>query len=92
VGGSPDFTFDAVKHSILRQACTDLAAFLCIIYDPSGSFSDLADAEIAFNTLWNSAERSLSMLSDPRVVTFEGDKLIVVLIKLSTKNYNLALI
>jgi hypothetical protein len=70
VGGSPDFTFDAVKHSILRQACTDLAAFLCIIYDPSGSFADLADAEIAFNTLWNSAERSISMLSDPRVVSF----------------------
>ena len=69
-GSSPDFTFDASKHSILRQCCTDLAAFLCIFYDPSGSFADLADCEITANLLWNSSERSLSMLSDPRVANY----------------------
>ena len=69
-GSSPDFTFDAVKHSIIRQTCTDLAAFLTIFYDPGGSFLTLADAEMTANMLWNSSEDSLSLLSDPRVVTY----------------------
>ena len=69
-GGAPDFTFDAVKHSIIRQTCTDLAAFFSIFYEPGTSFLTLADAEMATNLLWNSAEDSLSLLSDPRVVTY----------------------
>ena len=69
-GGAPDFTFDAVKHSIIRECCTDLAAYLCIIYDPGGSFTGLANAEMTANLLWNSAERSLSMLSDPRIAAY----------------------
>ena len=69
-GAAPDFTFDAVKHSIIRQACTDLAAFLTIFYDPGGSFLTLADAEMSANLLWNSSQRSRSLLSDPRVVIY----------------------
>lgn len=62
-------SFDAVKHAIIQQCCTDLAAFLCITYDPS-SFISLADAEFSVNLLWNSAERSLSLLSDSRTVDY----------------------
>ena len=62
-------SFDAIKCAIIRQCCTDLAAFLCITYDPS-SFLSLADAEFSINLLWNSAERSLSLLSDPRTIDY----------------------
>jgi len=63
-------SFDATKHAIIRSCATDLAAFSCIIYDPGVSFLTLADAEMVANLLWNSAERILSQLSDPRVVTY----------------------
>ena len=64
------FTFDSLKHGLVRQCATDLAAFLSIIYDPEGSFSTLLAAELTANLLWNSTARSLSLLSDPRVVTY----------------------
>ena len=69
-GTAPDFTFDSMKHGILRDACTNLAAFLSIVYDPGGSFPALANAEIGINTLWNLKERGISLLSDPRIVDY----------------------
>ena len=69
-GVAPDFTFDSTKHGLIRQCCTDLAAFLCVIYDPEGSFTDLAHAEADFIALWNLKESSLAILSDPRNVTY----------------------
>jgi len=63
-------SFDMDKHGIIRQCCTDLAAFLCVIYDPVITFKSLGDAEMTINLLWNSAERSLSLLSDSRTVDF----------------------
>jgi len=64
------FTFDSLKHGLVRQCSTDLAAFLSIIYDPEGAFTTLLNAELTANLLWNSTARSLSLLSDPRIVTY----------------------
>lgn len=62
-------TFDEVKHRLIRQCCTDIAAFLCIPYDLS-SFLSLADAEFSVNLLWNSAERSLLLLSNSHTIDY----------------------
>jgi hypothetical protein len=59
--------FDEAKHGIIRQCTTDLAAFLCLTYDPS-EYEMLETAEMTANMLWNSADRSLFMLSRKRVV------------------------
>ena len=69
-GGAPDFTFDEGKHSAIRNCCSELAAFISIIYDPGRSFLTLADAEIHANLLWNPVKRTLLMLSDPRNVAY----------------------
>ena len=61
--------FDEDKHQIIRQCCTDLAAFYALRYDPA-NFDLLETAEITINMLWNSADRSLFMLSRKRVVEF----------------------
>lgn len=61
--------FDATHHSLIRSAATDLSAYYCISFNP-GSHPTLFDAELIANMLFNSAERSLSFLSDPRVVTY----------------------
>lgn len=58
--------FDADKHQIIRQCCTDLAAFSALRYNPA-QFDLLETAEIVINMLWNSADRSLFMLSRRRV-------------------------
>lgn len=59
--------FDEEKHGIIRQCTTDLAAWLCLTYDPA-EFDMLETAEMTANMLWNSADRSLFMLSRKRVV------------------------
>jgi hypothetical protein len=59
--------FDNTKHGIIRQCTTDLAAFLCLTYDPA-EFEMLETAEMTANMLWNSADRSLFILSRKRVV------------------------
>ena len=61
--------FDAEKHQIIRQCCTDLAAFHALTYDPA-NFDLLETAEMVTNMLWNSADRSLFMLSRRKVVEF----------------------
>lgn len=62
-------TFNEVKHRLIRLCCTNLATFECISYDLS-SFLSLADAEFTVNLLWNSAERSLLLLSDIRTIDY----------------------
>jgi hypothetical protein len=59
--------FDEEKHGIIRQCTTDLAAYLCLTYDPA-EFDMLETAEMTANMLWNSADRSLFILSRKRVV------------------------
>ena len=59
--------FDETKHGIIRQCTTDLAAFLCLTYDPA-EYDMLETAEMTANMLWNSADRSLFILSRKRVV------------------------
>lgn len=66
---SLQLTFDAEKHAIIRQCCTDLAAYLCIIYD-SSVFASLPRYGAIATLLWYSAERSLNILEDPRTVTY----------------------
>ena len=61
--------FDPVKHSLVRSCATDLAAYYCLSFNPS-TFSSLTEVELIMNMLWNSAERSLAGLSDPRVVSY----------------------
>jgi len=62
--------FDADKHKIIRQAATDIAAYLAVIHNPGDSFLTLADAEFTENLLWNSAQRSLSILDDSTVIVY----------------------
>ena len=62
-------SFDPVKHAIIRQCCTDLAAFLCCIYDPT-VFTALPEYGASATLLWYSAERSLNILEDPRTVEY----------------------
>ena len=62
-------TFDAEKHAIIRQCCTDIAAYLCLIYDSSVFFS-LPSYGASATLLWYSIERSLNILEDPRTVTY----------------------
>ncbi len=59
--------FDAEKHGLIRQCTTDLAAYLCLIYKPA-EFEMLENAEMTANMLWNSADRSLFILSRKRIV------------------------
>lgn len=66
---SPDFTFDADKHGIIRNCATDYAAYLCVTYDPS-EFPTMETAEMVANLLWNSVQALLTMLSDARVVEY----------------------
>jgi hypothetical protein len=61
--------FDPVKHAIVRQCCTDLAAYLCLIYDPT-AFASLPECGASATLLWYSAERSLNILEDPRTGTY----------------------
>jgi hypothetical protein len=59
--------FDNTKHGIIRQCTTDLAAYMSLTYDPA-EFDLLETAEMSANMLWNSADRSLFMLSRTKVV------------------------
>jgi hypothetical protein len=59
--------FNETKHGIIRQCTTDLAAYLCLTYNP-GEIEMLEIGEMTANMLWNSADRSLFMLSRKRVV------------------------
>jgi len=59
--------FDETKHGIIRQCATDLAAYLCLTYKPA-EFEMLENAEMSANMIWNSADRSLFILSQRRVV------------------------
>jgi len=59
--------FDATKHGIIRQCTTDLAAYLCLAYKPQ-EYEMLEASEMTANMLWNSADRSLFILSRKRVV------------------------
>jgi len=68
-GASPDFTFDAAKHGVIRNCATDYASYLCLIYDPS-EFETLETAELDVNLLWNSAQNLLTLISDPRTVEY----------------------
>ncbi|MCD6148642.1 hypothetical protein J7J18_04675 [bacterium] len=64
-GSNPDFTFDADKHGIIRDATTCIAALLCIMYDTSG-FSSRAEAAFVCDLLWNEANRCLALLYDEK--------------------------
>jgi len=68
-GTSPDFTFDADKHGIIRDCATNYAAYLCIIYDPT-EFASMETAEMVANLLWNATQNALTMLSDSRFVEY----------------------
>ena len=69
-GSTPDFTFDPVKHSSIRNCCTEVAAFYTMIYDPEGTFLTLADAEFTANLLWVSSDGNLEELADSRTITY----------------------
>jgi len=68
-GTSPDFTFDADKHGIIRDCATNYAAYLCITYDPS-EFASMETAEMVANLLWNAIQNELTMLTDARFVEY----------------------
>jgi hypothetical protein len=59
--------FDETKHGIIRQCTTDLAGYLTLVFDPA-QFAMLETAEMSANMLWNSADRSLFILSRKRIV------------------------
>ena len=66
-GVSPDFTFDADKHGIIRACATDLAAYYSVGFD-FVEFRSMEDVEMTINLLWNLAQTSLTLLSDVRTV------------------------
>ena len=70
-GASPNFTFDADKHGILRDAATSLAAWMSLTFDPE-QFASSSSAALSSDLLWSEADRNLAILSDNRVPKFIG--------------------
>ena len=68
-GSAATFTFDSSLHGLIRDATTSLALFNCIRYDP-GAFPLLEQAEMTENLAYYSSLRALTLLSDPRVVSY----------------------
>lgn len=62
-------SFDSSKHGLIQACATDLAAYYCICFNPS-AHPTLSDAELIANLLFNSSERNLSLLTDPRIVDY----------------------
>ena len=62
-------TFDSSKHFMIRQCCTDLAAFFCLMYKPS-AFANLSTYGASATLLWYSSDRSLIYLEDPRTIQY----------------------
>lgn len=62
-------TFDAAKHMIIRAVTTSLAAYYCIIFDPS-SFQLRDKLALQVDMLWNDVQRGLAILLDQKTVTY----------------------
>jgi hypothetical protein len=68
-GDSPDFTFDAAKHGIVRETTTDLAAFLCLSYNLE-VHEMLETSELFANMMWNAIVFNTEKLKDVRTTNF----------------------
>lgn len=68
-GASPEITFDADKHGILRDTCTCLAAWLCMTFDVE-QFSTGSYAALTADLLWAEIDRNLAILSDDRTLKY----------------------
>ena len=68
-GSDVDFSFDSAKHGIIRDCATNLAAYLCITFDPS-EFPSMETAEMVSNLLWNEIQMAFILLSDVRTGEF----------------------
>ena len=66
-GPTSGFTFDSIKHGIIRSCATDLAAYFSVTFD-FVEFRSMEEVEMTINLLWNSAQVALTLLSDVRTV------------------------
>lgn len=64
-GASVNYTFDADKHGLIRDAATSIATLLCIHYDVS-EFECIAAAGFICDLLWNESNRCLALLYDEK--------------------------
>ena len=62
-----DFTFDAEKHKLIQAVATDLAAFYCILYNPT-TFVMREKVALMADMLWATSQRGLGLLSDPKII------------------------
>lgn len=64
-GTSPLFTFDANKHGIIRDCCTNYVAYVCCLYDLS-EFPSTELADSTLTRLWAAFIAAAATLSEPR--------------------------
>jgi len=62
-------TFDATKHTILRECATELAAYAATSYDPA-EHSSVSYFGAMLENLWSASERLLAYLEDQRTVDY----------------------
>ena len=68
-GSSPDFTFDADKHGIIRDCATNYAAYSSLLYDVS-EFTASNSAKVVLEELRKSAESLLVTLADSKILNY----------------------
>jgi len=62
-------TFDATKHTVLRECATDLAAYAATSYDPA-EHPSVSYFGAMLENIWFEIERLLAYLEDQRTVDF----------------------
>lgn len=60
--------FESDVPELVESIATDIAAIYLLTYNPAG-FSSSSEAALLADLLWASAERSLRLLSDDRVIS-----------------------
>ena len=68
-GSSPDFTFDADKHGIIRDCATNYAAYSSVLHAASETYTYNVHRSI-LEELRQNVESSLIALSDHKIVSY----------------------
>ena len=68
-GSSPDFTFKSVKHGIMEETASCMAAFACLTSQPTGQSTTISSARAGLmaSLLWATFRRNLRILADNRI-------------------------
>ena len=65
--GASDFTFNHLKHGLIKDATIAIAASHCIAADVS-EFTSVAEAALEADLFWARADRNLAILSNKAIV------------------------